>query len=115
MMSIGVDFAVICADSISIKDGKERYQVLTELKKLGKKIIEISPEQMRNMCGNILQLHSQNNGKLIVMSSRAYEHFTSTQKTELEKFGKLVPVDVHTIENIGGGSARCMIAEVFYR
>jgi len=112
MMSIGIEFAVICADSIT--DEKKREEVLAELKKLGKKVIEINLTQMENMCANILELRSKNNDKLIVMSSRAYEHFTLAQKTELEKFGKLVPVDIHTIETIGGGSARCMIAEVFH-
>ncbi len=112
MMSIGTEFAVICADSIA--DKEERTEVLAELKKLGKKVIQINLPQMGNMCANILELRSKNKGKLIVMSSRAYEHFTLAQKTELEKFGKLVPVDIHTIETIGGGSTRCMIAEVFY-
>jgi len=112
MMSIGTKFAVICADSIT--DKKERAGVLAELKKLAKKVIEINLTQMENMCANILELRSKNNDKLIVMSSRAYQYFTLAQKTELEKFGKLVPVDIHTIETIGGGSARCMIAEVFY-
>ena len=112
MMSIGTEFAVIGADSIA--DKKEREEVLAELKKLRKKVIEISLTQMENMCANILELRSKNNDKLIIMSSRAYEHFSLAQKTELEKFVKLVPVDIHTIETIGGGSARCMIAEVFY-
>jgi hypothetical protein len=112
MMSIGTDFAVVCTDSIT--DQKEKGDVLTELRRLGKKVIEISPGQMHNMCANILELRSKNGDKLIVMSSTAYQHFTPAQKIELEKFGKLVPVDIHTIESIGGGSARCMMAEVFY-
>jgi len=111
MMSIGDDFAVIAADNI--KDDKERTMVLAELRALGKRIIKISPEQVNHMCGNILQLKTKDNNRIIVMSTTAYENFTAEQKTELEKSGKIVPVDIHTIEEVGGGSARCMLGEVF--
>ena len=112
MMSIGSDFAVICAEAI--KDQTEKKMVLNELKKLGKRIIEISLEQMRHMCGNILELHTVNGEKKIIMSTSAYSHFSIEQKKELEKSGTILSFDVHTIENIGGGSVRCMVAETFY-
>lgn len=111
MMSIGEKFAVVCLESISNKQEKE--SLILKLKKLGKEIIDINFDQMNNMCGNILELNTKNNNRIIVMSKTAYDHFTNTQKAQLEKFGKIVPVDIPIIETIGGGSARCMIAEVF--
>ena len=71
------------------------------------------PDQVNNMCGNILELKTKDDNKIIVMSNTAYEHFTPEQKAELEKSGKIVPVDINIIEKVGGGSARCMIGEVF--
>ncbi|MBW1744126.1 MAG: amidinotransferase [Deltaproteobacteria bacterium] len=112
MMSVGTDFAVICAESI--KDDSERELVLKELRELGKRIILISAEQIKHMCGNILELHSRSGNKVILMSTSAYSNFTPQQKKELEKSASLLPVDIHTIENIGGGSARCMVAEIFH-
>ncbi len=111
MMSLGVGFAVICAEAI--KDPAQRARVLARLKGLGKKVMEIHLGQMENMCVNILELRTRNSGGIIVMSRRAHDHFTAAQRTELAGFGKLVAVDIHTIEDIGGGSARCMMAEVF--
>jgi hypothetical protein len=112
MMSVGTDFAVICAESI--KDDGERNLVLEELKKLDKRAILISTEQIKHMCGNILELHSRGGKRVILMSTSAYSNFTPEQKKELEKSGTLLPVDIHTIEDVGGGSARCMVAEIFY-
>ena len=112
MMSVGTDYAVICSESI--KDKSERKMVLNELKKLGKKIVEISPEQMEHMCSNILELHTTNGENVIIMSTTAYKNFSRAQKKELEKSGAIISFDIHTIENIGGGSARCMVAEIFH-
>jgi hypothetical protein len=64
------------------------------------------------MCGNILELRSKSK-KVIVMSKAAFDHFTPEQKKTLAGFGKLLPVQIQTIETIGGGSARCMLGEVF--
>ena len=111
MMSVGTDFAVICVECI--KDESERKKVLSELKNLGKRIIEISSKQMENMCGNILELHDIDGNRRIIMSASAYSNFSPEQKKEIEKSGTILPFDIHTIENIGGGSARCMVAEIF--
>lgn len=111
MMSMGEKFVVVCLESISNKQEKE--SLVLELKKLKKEIINIDFNQMNNMCGNILELNTKDNNKIIVMSKTAYNRFTNKQKEQLEKFGKIVPVDIPVIENIGGGSARCMIAEIF--
>ncbi len=110
MMSVGRRFAVICTESI--RDTSERDVVLRELQRTGKQIIPITLEQMGRMCGNILELRSPK-GPLIVMSQTAYDHFTPQQRKELQRFGTLFPVQIPTIEAIGGGSARCMLGEVF--
>lgn len=111
MMSVGDRFAVICAESIT--DPLERRRVTGELRRLGKEIVEITRDQTLRMCGNILQLHNRKGEKLIVMSATAHAAFTPEQKAALGRYGRLVPVDVGTIEFVAGGSARCMIAEVF--
>ncbi len=111
LMSIGDAFAVICLDSI--KDRKEKEQVIKELNLLKKEIIEISLEQMYAFCGNILQLISVKGKRKIVLSLSAFNAFTKNQKTHLSNYGELIPVTIPTIEKIGGGSARCMLAEIF--
>lgn len=110
VMSIGDKFAVICAEAIP---EQERANVLAELAKY-RKVIEISLEQTeKNFCGNIIQLATKNGGSVIVMSESAFNGFSAQQKQDMEKYGKLLPLPIPTIEYVGGGSARCMIAEVF--
>jgi len=110
MMSVGKHFAVICAESI--RDLQERDRVVRELQRTSKEVITINLEQMGKMCGNILELRAPQ-GPLIVMSQTAYDHFTPEQRKKLQRYGKLLPVQIPTIEAIGGGSARCMLGEVF--
>jgi hypothetical protein len=111
MMSIGDRFAVICLDCIC--DEKEKQQVLSSLE-ASFEVIEISMDQMENaFCGNILQVNSAGGTPLIVMSKSAFEGFTPVQIKRLESFGKILPMDLTTIETVGGGSARCMMAEIF--
>ena len=110
MMSVGDRFAVVCAEAI--RDTQERATVLKELEQSGKSVIAITLDQVRAMCGNILQLHVKGK-KVIMMSATAYAHFTPEQKKILGAFGRLIPVNIETIETIGGGSSRCMLGEVF--
>ncbi|MES2388184.1 MAG: arginine deiminase-related protein [Bacteroidota bacterium] len=111
VLSIGPGFAVICADCI--RDTKEKNDVLTALRK-NHEVIEISLEQAETgFCANILTLEKPDGNSLIVMSVRAFEGFTEAQKGTLNKYGKLLALPIPTIEHIGGGSARCMMAEVF--
>lgn len=112
MMSIGLGYVVI-ADTC-IHDDEEKTMVLSTLQTLGKEIISISYEQVKSTCGNILQLRDEQNNLKIVMSQTAYDAFTDIQKEVLGNHGELVPIDVKTIESIGGGSVRCMIAEIMY-
>lgn len=111
MMSIGEQFAVICSECIP--DEKERKEVVNTLEN-SHHVIHISLEQMeKHFCGNILQLRTQSREPIVVMSRNAFEGFTEEQRKDLERFGRLVPIPLDTIERVGGGSARCMIAEVF--
>lgn len=110
-MSVGDTYAIICLDSITSTN--ERKRVEQKLRKIGKHIIRITTDQVAHFCGNTLQLRSSGNEPVIVMSETAYHAFTKNQKKELEKYGRIVTLAIPTIETIGGGSARCMLAEVF--
>ncbi|MFD2743256.1 MULTISPECIES: citrulline utilization hydrolase CtlX [Sphingobacterium] len=113
MMAIGTAFAVVCLDSI--RDSARRQAVQHALEESGREIIEISEDQMNHFCGNILELRTKTNADpLIVMSEQAYKHFSDAQKERLTVHGEIVKTPVYTIEKYGGGSARCMIAEIFH-
>lgn len=111
MMCVGDTFAVICLDSID--DKKERKNVLQHLKQDGKEVIAISEAQMHQYAGNMLQLHGADNQSLLIMGEAAYKSLDKQQISSLEKHAKLVYSSLETIETCGGGSARCMMAEVF--
>lgn len=111
MMCLGEHFSVICLSSID--DKKERKNVIANLKKDGKEIIDITEAQMNSFAGNMLQLVNKENKRYIVMSESAYKSLTPTQINRLQKHGEILYSNLHTIETCGGGSARCMMAEVF--
>lgn len=110
LMCVGSSFAVICLDSIT--NTTEKEIVIKSLKDTGKQIIEISYKQMNHFAGNMLEVKNVEGDTLIVMSQSAYNSLSYEQKAVLSSFGKLVYADINTIETNGGGSARCMIAEV---
>ncbi|MFD0764764.1 citrulline utilization hydrolase CtlX [Mucilaginibacter lutimaris] len=110
LMAIGTKFAVICLDSIT--NTQEKEMVVDSLKSAGKEVINISFDQMNHFAGNMLEVKNNAGDTLIVMSQTANDSLIDEQKTILEKFGKLVYFDINTIESNGGGSARCMMAEV---
>ena len=110
LMCIGSEFAVICMESIP--NPHEKVMVRESLDAANKEVIEISFEQMNRFAGNMLEVCSQAGEKLIVMSQTAFNSLDNTQTSTLEKYGKLVYADISTIEINGGGSARCMMAEV---
>jgi len=110
LMCVGSKFAVICLDSIA--NPHERIMVTESLQSTRKEIIEISFEQMNQFAGNMLEVQNKNGEVLIVMSQSAFKSLTEAQKATLEKYGKLIYSNINTIETNGGGSARCMIAEV---
>jgi hypothetical protein len=111
MMCLGELFSVICLDSID--DKKERKNVVKNLKQDGKTIIEISESQMHQFAGNMLQVMGNNDQRYLVMSKAAHDSLTPKQVADIEKFCPIVSSSLETIETCGGGSARCMMAEVF--
>lgn len=111
MMCLGETFAVICLSSID--DKKERKQVIDHLKESGKDIIDITEVQLTNFAGNMLQIKGTNDVRYLVMSHAAYNALTKKQIEKLETHTKIVTSSLDTIEACGGGSARCMMAEVF--
>ncbi|MEO8406528.1 MAG: arginine deiminase-related protein, partial [Chitinophagaceae bacterium] len=110
MMCVGDRYVVICLDSI--KDEKQRQNVEAVITKSGKTIITISLDQMNHFAGNMLQIENKDGEKLLVMSSQAFESLTPEQVKILTSFNPIVHSSLTTIETNGGGSARCMMAEV---
>jgi len=110
MMCIGDRFAVVCLDSI--KDPEERLNVTISLNGVGKEIIEISLEQMKKFAGNMLQTTNAEDESLLVMSEQAYLSLNAEQIAKLEKYSRIIYSPIYTIEKNGGGSARCMLAEI---
>jgi hypothetical protein len=111
MMCLAENFAVICLDSID--DKKERKNVLHHLKETGKEVIAITEAQMHQFAGNMLQVRGNNDKRYLVMSKAAHHSLTKEQVTKIEKHCDILSSDIETIETCGGGSARCMMAEVF--
>ncbi|MDH5035218.1 citrulline utilization hydrolase CtlX [Chryseobacterium cucumeris] len=111
MMCVADKFVVICLDCID--DELERGKVVEAIKGSGKEIIEISEEQMQQFAGNMLQVQNKEGKKFLVMSQTAYQSLSSEQVAAIEKYCEIIYSDLNTIEVNGGGSARCMLAEVF--
>ncbi|MFV8362155.1 citrulline utilization hydrolase CtlX [Flavobacterium sp. ZT3P35] len=111
MMCLGETFAVICSDCID--DKKERKMVLDNLKENGKEVILITESQMNNFAGNMLELRGASDKRYLVMSAAAHQVLTPKQIEQLEKHAEILSSSLDTIEACGGGSARCMMAEIF--
>ncbi len=110
MMALGLDFVIICLDSVSLDKKSELIKIFEET---GKDIIEISFEQMNQFAGNMLQVSNKKGVPVLIMSQTAFESLTPEQIIKLKSRTKILPVTIPTIETIGGGSARCMMAENF--
>ncbi|MDL2262101.1 amidinotransferase [Bacteroidales bacterium OttesenSCG-928-I21] len=113
MMEIGSKIAIVCLESI--ENEEERNKLISRLKDTGKVVVEISLEQVDNFAGNMLELQSQDGNPLMVMSTTARNALTAEQIATIEKYTKIVSPEISIIEKNGGGSARCMIAEIFYK
>ncbi len=111
MMAVGVEFAVVCLDAIDCHN--ERSLIHDTLTFSGKEVIPISEKQVSQFAGNMLALSSVDGESLLVMSSRAHASLSEVQTQKLEQYTTLVHSPVPTIEDLGGGSVRCMLAEVF--
>ncbi|AIT09988.1 hypothetical protein LO80_08410 [Candidatus Francisella endociliophora] len=112
MLSIGEHLAIVCLESI--KSNKERDVVIQNLEHSNKKIIDISIEQMYQMCGNVLEVKNKHDKSFLILSETAKKGFTQTQLELINKYVTCIVSDIQNIEAVGGGSARCMVAEVFY-
>ena len=110
MMCVAHKYVVICLDSI--RDAKEKEEVVAAIQKAGKDIIEIDYQQLNHFAGNMLQIENVNHEKLLVMSSQAFRSLTSEQVQQLTAYNRIIHAPLDTIEINGGGSARCMMAEV---
>ena len=110
LMCIGKGFSVLCEDSIP--DKNELGKVIDSLKNSNLEIISISYEQMNSFAGNMYQLQNFKGEHFIIMSEQAFESLKKEQVVQLQQYGKLLHSPLNTIEKHGGGSARCMIAEI---
>ncbi|MBS1555968.1 MAG: amidinotransferase [Bacteroidetes bacterium] len=113
MMCIAKELAVVCLESI--RDSMERKQLEKTLEATRKQVIEISRAQVDTFAGNMLQVQNQKGQRLMVMSSQAFQSLTTMQVQKLTLQNKIIHSPLYTIERHGGGSARCMIAEVFFQ
>ena len=111
MMCIADQYAVVCLDTIH--NTKEREILISSLEKTNKEIIEISEKQCNRFAGNMLQVSNTNNEKFLVMSSSAYKCLNTFQIKKILNYNKVIHSNLEQIEKLGGGSARCMIAENF--
>lgn len=110
MMCIGDRFAVICLDSI--RNEEEKLAVMLRLTNSGKTIVEITLDQMNQFAGNMLQVSNSEGESILVMSEQAFLSLSDDQVTTLEQFSSIIYAPIYTIERNGGGSARCMLAEI---
>ncbi len=111
MMCVADQYVVICLDSI--RNTAERNLVTYTIAKSNKMLIEISYSQMNHFAGNMLQVKNTKGEKIVVMSSQAYKALTTEQVKVIESYNRIIHSDLTTIETNGGGSARCMMAEIF--
>lgn len=111
MMALGENYAVICLDSID--DKKERKNVLKHLKDDNKEVITITEDQVAAFAGNMMQVHNTAGERILVMSDQAYQSLTADQIKKLEAYNEILHPSIEMIETLGGGSVRCMMAEVF--
>ena len=110
MMSIADEYALICLDAID--DKKEKKMVVDQLREDEKEIIAITEAQVQHFAGNALQVKGLGQNYL-VMSTQAYQSLTQEQIEKIERYNPIIHSDLSTIEYYGGGSARCMLAEIY--
>jgi len=110
LLSLGEKFAVLCDEAIP---DEEDRRLLIERLSVHREVILISMNQMEHFCGNVLELESKSGESLLLMSQSAFDNFNSEQRISLQKFTRIVAIPIPTIEEVGGGSIRCMLAENF--
>ena len=111
ILCIGHRFAILCASSIH--DEADRQYVINTLTRTGHEVIEITEEQLRQYAGNMLEVNNKDGQHFLVMSEQAYKSLRPDQIQAIQKYAEILAVPINTIEHVGGGSARCMMAEIF--
>ena len=111
MMCMGNQFVVICLEGIP--NALEKQIVLESFLQTNKEVIEISQDQLNHFAGNMLQVFDMNEKPHLIMSEQAYTSLQPAQLKRLEKYNPIIPISIPTIEALGGGSARCMMAEIY--
>ena len=111
MMCVATDYVIICLDSID--DKKQRKNVSNFIIDSGKKLIEISEKQVESFAGNMLELINENGESILVMSKSAEDSLDENQRNTITNHSRIISCDINTIEVCGGGSTRCMMAEIF--
>ena len=111
VMCIGTHYAIVCMESV--KNPTQREQLRLSLERHGKEIVEITYQQMHHFAGNMLEISNDQGEQLLVMSATARSVLTQSQLSILEQYTKIIAPNIPTIETAGGGSARCMLAELF--
>lgn len=110
LMCAGSEFVLLCTEAI--RDTIEKNLLISKIKSTGKEIIDITLSQVSGFAGNILQLKNKKNEDLLILSEQAFKSLNDHQLSRLRKYGRLIHAPLNTIETAGGGSARCMIAEI---
>jgi hypothetical protein len=111
VMCMAEKFVVICLDTV--RNADEKQKLINKFSATNKEIVEISLEQMNKFAGNMLALKNNKEENLLVMSEQAYKALNAKQIAQIEKYSRIVHAPIYTIETNGGGSARCMMAEIF--
>ena len=109
LLSLGTHFAVLCVDAVA---PAQRVALIAEIEATGREVITITFDQMGRFACNLIELSNRDREPVIALSSAALNAFTPDQRRQLESFGELAAVDIPTIEAVGGGSVRCMIADI---
>ena len=112
MMALGETFVVICLETV--RDEAEKMNLIKHFDTTKKDIIEISLAQMMSFAGNMLQVRNDFGETFLVMSQQAFDSLNPTQIAHIQRHTEILPADIKTIETYGGGSARCMMAEIFF-
>jgi hypothetical protein len=111
-MSVGTGFAVVCDEAV--ENPAQRAALLAALHRSGREVVQISRLQMGSMCGNVLELRDADGLPLLALSQRAHDAFTPAQRAALLRHVvTLLPVRIDTLEDVGGGSVRCCLGELF--
>jgi hypothetical protein len=111
MMCVADHYVVICLESI--KSAADKSEVIATINGTEKEVILITLDQMAHFAGNMLQVKNTKGEELLIMSTQAYNSLTASQLESLENYNRIIHADLTTIETNGGGSARCMLAEIF--